>query len=269
MKIHLSSVKVLGITLTLCLAFWSCSRQDASSQKSENKDIPKTATESRTAEMPQVGGAPPRSGPSPSSQSSQSSPQSTSELAPAQSQPVEIEGVSLDPGSPITGDSMKAVVAAAGGGKDEKTFSYCWKVNGQTVQDSPSDVLDSPVKRGDFVEVEVKSGSGDIPGKFVTRYTKVCNAPPVLSLVGQEMGNDGKYEARVEASDPEHDPVTFSLKSGPAGMSVDAATGKIFWMMSADAQGTYSVQVSAKDSEGAETLLNYQIKIRRESSGRN
>ena len=260
MKIGRSFVKVLGITLILCLALWSCSRQDPPPEKSESKGLSKTTTE------PKKSGSP-KGEDTTSSFSRRVNPPEEPEVARSRS--VQIEGVTLEPGSPVTGDYLKAVVVASSGGENGKPFSYCWKVNGQTVQESPSEVLNSSIKRGDFVEVEVRSGGSDGPGNLVSRCATVCNAPPDLSLSGQKMGEDGQYEARVEATDPERDTVSFSLKSGPPGMSVDSKTGKIFWAMGAEGQGTFSVQVAAKDVEGAEAVLSYQIKVRRESGGRN
>jgi hypothetical protein len=156
---------------------------------------------------------------------------------------------------------------ATGGGDDGKAYSCRWKVNGQEVQKSESDVLGHPIKRGDFVEVEVAPSGADPDGKFVSCYITVANAPPVVRLASQNLGSDGKYEAKLEASDPEKDDVTFSLKSGPPGMSIDAASGSINWTAGANEEGTFGVEVSAKDAQGAETLFMYQIKIRRESGG--
>ena len=82
----------------------------------------------------------------------------------------------------------------------------------------------------------------------------------------QGVGGDSIYLAQVEAADPEGDPLKFLLKSGPPGMTIDAATGAVRWPVTSDRAGQgFDVLIAAQDSEGAETLISYQIKTRLES----
>ncbi|MHC1745018.1 MAG: putative Ig domain-containing protein [Syntrophobacteraceae bacterium] len=179
-----------------------------------------------------------------------------------------IEGVSLEPSSPITGDQIKARISLASTVQTAPELLYRWKRNGQAIQESPSEVLQSPVKRGDLVEVEVMSAQGSSgTASGVSSYVMVGNAPPALRLAGQTIGNEGSYQGKVDSSDPEGDNFELSIKEGPAGMSIDPA-GNIRWVVDSKAEGLFSVAVSARDVHGAETALNYQIKIHRESNGK-
>jgi hypothetical protein len=179
-----------------------------------------------------------------------------------------IEGVGLEPSSPVTGDRLTARVRLASSVHSLPELVYRWKVNGQMVQESQSEVLQNPVTRGGFVEVEVTTSqvsSGSPHG--VSNYVMVGNAPPVMKLAGQAIGNEGAYQAKVEGSDPEGDNFELSIKEGPSGMTIDHG-GNIRWVMDSKAEGVFSVAVSARDVHGAETSLNYQIKIHRESNGK-
>lgn len=254
-------IRAFAVLLILCLSLWGCSREEPSPPKAETKT--ETKAEIKPPPSPKVAGSPVASDGVDSGKRPQSSPESP----PAQKGPVQIEAVSFDPVSPVTGDSLKAVVTASSGAMEDRGLSYRWKINGQVVQESQSAVLDHVVKRKEFVEVEVREGSDNSADKFVSGHVMISNGLPVLKVVSQDVGSDGKYQARLEASDPDRDPISFSLKSGPPGMSVDPGTGAIHWTMAADAQGAFPVEVSAMDSEGAETILSYQITIRRESAG--
>jgi hypothetical protein len=129
------------------------------------------------------------------------------------------------------------------------------------VQDTEDDVLDRPIKEGDFIEVEVTPTDGFNEGKPILHVVHVGNAPPTVSLVSQNISSDGQYEARLKASDPEKDSVEFSLKNGPPGMTVDLEEGVIRWSVQPKTEGDFGVEVSVKDSTGFETMLSYQVQI--------
>jgi hypothetical protein len=179
-----------------------------------------------------------------------------------------LEGVALEPSSPITGDRLRARASLASSVQTPPELVYRWKINGQMVQDSQSEALQNPVKRGDYVEVEVApslGGSGSLHG--VSNYVMVGNAPPTMSLEGQTIGNEGAYQAKVTGTDPDGDNFELSIKEGPSGMTIDSG-GNIRWAMDSKVEGVFSVAVSARDVHGAESSLNYQIKIHRESNGK-
>src|SRR5262249_21101142 len=75
---------------------------------------------------------------------------------------------------------------------------------------------------------------GTAPQPFTLRVTTDPNQPPaftsdpvVLGIVGQD------YVYTPTATDPDGDPLAFSLVSGPAGMAVDPVTGRVVWTPSA------------------------------------
>lgn len=180
---------------------------------------------------------------------------------------LKIEEVSLEPAAPVTGESLRAVVRAKGAQARDTDFSYSWKINGQPVLQPNSNVLDRPVFRGDYVEVTVTPIEGGASAKSATSFVVIANAAPALRVQSQSLGADGKYEAHILALDPENDSITFSLRKGPPGMSIDPSTGILRWSPGPDVHGTHEVEVSAVDIQGAEAILSYQIQIRRETMG--
>ena len=56
---------------------------------------------------------------------------------------------------------------------------------------------------------------------------------------------------QVTAIDPDGDPVTFSLESGPGGMLLDEATGMALWAPMPEQVGDNSVVIRASDGRGA------------------
>jgi hypothetical protein len=163
--------------------------------------------------------------------------------------------VSFDPVSPATGDSLRAVVQA-----DSQALNglrYQWKVDGETVQDGTEDTLSHPLKRDDFVELNVIPPEGAMRSNSVF----VRNAPPKIHLKGQQIDKDGTYTAQLEVKDPQSDPVTLTLKNGPPGMEIDESSSAIRWKVPSDANGAYGVEVSARNPQGDETLLSFQVRI--------
>lgn len=100
------------------------------------------------------------------------------------------------------------------------------------------------------------------------------NRPPVFvtdPILEASVGITYQYPSR--AADPDFDALTYSLVSGPAGMSIlagpsnnnDSAdtAGNVTWTPPASAAGTYvSVTLRADDNRSGEALQNYRIYVR-------
>lgn len=180
----------------------------------------------------------------------------------AQDEPV-IDSISIEPASPVTGDELRAVadVTTAVPGEQVKLV-YSWKIDSRVVQEGESDTLHEPVKRGNVVGIEARVADGQ--GGSVSNFVLVGNAAPAVKVAGQKIDADGNFEALIEGTDPEGDQITYVLRNAPAGMTIDPASGVIHW--SAGQQtGVFSIEVLAKDEQGAETSLSYQVKISRET----
>src|SRR5262249_55971937 len=81
------------------------------------------------------------------------------------------------------------------------------------------------------------------PGRSQFTYDLVflgkLNQAPAITSIPVVEGLVGKsYAYSATATDPDNDPVHFSLSVGPAGMQVDGTTGKVAWSPSTDDLGS-------------------------------
>jgi hypothetical protein len=68
----------------------------------------------------------------------------------------------------------------------------------------------------------------------------------------------GAYAYLVRATDPDGDPLTYSLVTAPAGMSIDA-TGLVRW--SPAATGSYPVTIRVDDGRGGSAEQSYSVVV--------
>lgn len=79
----------------------------------------------------------------------------------------------------------------------------------------------------------------------------ITSAPVVTAEVGIP------YEYDVEASDPDNDPLAFSLPDAPAGMTIDSTGGLIQW--TPGSAGTFDVTVEVTDNDDGSDQQSWQI----------
>jgi hypothetical protein len=78
--------------------------------------------------------------------------------------------------------------------------------------------------------------------------------PPTAATVGQ------LYRYQAAATDPNGDPVQYTLVSGPAGMVVDPVSGLVVWMPDTDEVGSQPVVLRASDSTGS-TQQTFNVSV--------
>jgi len=67
------------------------------------------------------------------------------------------------------------------------------------------------------------------------------------------------YSYDVMATDPDKDPLTFSLIDSPSGMVINPATGKLTWKPSA--LGNFTVKVKVSDGKGGDAFQEFRITV--------
>ena len=88
------------------------------------------------------------------------------------------------------------------------------------------------------------------------------NEPPAITTIPTVEGIAGRpYSYQAEAFDPDFDPVSFSLISGPTTMSVDPATGQVVWLPSTNEIGTHAVQLRVQDNRGGAGEQTYVVNV--------
>jgi hypothetical protein len=69
------------------------------------------------------------------------------------------------------------------------------------------------------------------------------------------------YSYQVTATDPENDPLTYSLEKAPTGMTVDATTGLISWNQTDMTPGSQDVTVVVKDNHGNSDKQSFTLQV--------
>jgi YD repeat-containing protein len=103
---------------------------------------------------------------------------------------------------------------------------------------------------------EVACGAGIIPCNLgVNLPPRITSDPPTLALAG------ALYAYQVEAVDPDHDPLSFSLGVAPAGMAVDPATGLVTWTPDDADVGDNPVAVEVRDARGLSDIQSFTLRV--------
>jgi len=176
-----------------------------------------------------------------------------------------VVNVKVEPEQPRTGDTIKIHFNL---GQGTERAEVRWSVNGEETQisDYVEAVkyveMDRPAKAGDKIEAVITpfDASGDAGQPIIKRI--VCGgAPPELKVVDQRI-EAGAYRAHIEARDPQGGAVSLSLDEAPPGMRMDP-TGSIEWPIGNNVAGRFPVKVRGKDSAGGESVLSFDVGIRR------
>ena len=174
----------------------------------------------------------------------------------------EITAVPFTPDSVYAGVDISVAPVARDPDGDPVSFSCIWKVNDREASREPL-LKGDLFKRGDRISLQVTPADNEGPGTpFTSREMIVPNAPPGFMTTPpvEFKGDSYTYEAR--ASDPDGDTVSYSLVSGPPGMTVDGRTGTVNWPLNAAANGTHTVEIKAQDTGGAHSTQRYSLTIR-------
>ncbi len=165
-------------------------------------------------------------------------------------------------------EGSKIKVIAKGSDKDggPVTFTYEWEKNGQP---AGSGETISGFKRGDVLSVMITPYNGKEYGKPRVITSEVKNTPPTITE-HSEAKFDGKvWSYQVKAVDPDGDPLTYSLKSAPQGMTINGTTGLIQWEVPPKFAGKAPVTVSVTDGQGGESFQEFAVDVKAEQKGRN
>lgn len=157
------------------------------------------------------------------------------------------------------GDTLYVEVSGIDADGDTVTFFYEWTRNGNPA--GKTNKLDDAIKRGDKIALKITPYDGEDYGQPAVLNTTVQNMPPVIS--GHDQPNfDGKvWNCQIKASDPDSDPLLYSLKTAPPGMAIDPKTGLLTWKVPDDHLGKTSCTVVVSDGHGGEASYTVNIDI--------
>lgn len=186
---------------------------------------------------------------------------SVSDVAVSSNSPPVVQSVNFIPGVG-PGDSLGVEVTAVDPDGDDVHFDYSWEVNGEPAGGESRLREDVALKRGDVLVVTITPFDGQERGTPVKLRREIQNVPPRIAGVGESRLDADLFSCRVQARDEDGDPLAYSLKKAPPGMSVEPSTGRIRWVVPREAPGPVPVTVSVSDGNGGEASYDLFLKIR-------
>jgi hypothetical protein len=85
------------------------------------------------------------------------------------------------------------------------------------------------------------------------RPPQIISSPPALAGLGEA------YVYNVQTVDPDGDALTYELLRGPAGMVIDAGSGRLSWTSTADPKNSLAVIVQVRDGSGAADVQAFDL----------
>jgi hypothetical protein len=172
--------------------------------------------------------------------------------APGENQPPAIRRLHLEPGEPVRGDTVRAVVTARDPDGDRVELAYRWRVAGERMPESGPEIRLGEVDKGDEVEVEVVASDGTWEGEPARASAEVRNRRPVVVGVrldpAPNVAPGQKLTAVAVGDDEDGDEVEFRYAWRVNGRSVDA-DGPALDTAGLDRGDEIQVRVTAHDGE--------------------
>lgn len=174
-----------------------------------------------------------------------------------------LQEVKIEPRIASASEELKAVVKGVDQDGDFIYYTYRWEKNGMIMPEEDKEVLQrNRFKKGDSIAVTVTPDDREVVGApKKSEAIIVSNSPPIIVSSPPTSIEKSTYLYQVKANDPDNDPVTFVLKSGPKGMEIDKNTGLVRWEIRKEDKGTHQIEIEASDNEGAKSIQRYLLTV--------
>ncbi len=169
----------------------------------------------------------------------------------------------IEPKGPNVADSLRVSIESYDADGDTVYFTYQWDKNGIALEDERREVLEpGRFQRGDKIAVTVIPDDRETLGpRKRTEPVTIANGPPIITSSPPTHFEGSLYVYQVKASDPDNDPIHFSLKSGPKGMELNPDTGLIRWQIRKEDRGEHLIEIEASDNAGARSTQRYTLAV--------
>lgn len=170
--------------------------------------------------------------------------------------------VTLLPRAPRPGETLRVEVASDSP-ESNPHLNYQWFVNGEENPAWRGDSFAGDFVRGDKISVVVSSPDGNKSEPPLTASVTIGNSPPVVEKLTTPRFDGQTYQTQIVATDPDGDPLAFSIVEAPPGLEIDAQ-GKITWNPAESDLGKHDVVVSMTDDSGGEIVYTYSFSVDRQ-----
>jgi len=177
--------------------------------------------------------------------------------------PPVIQEVRIEPKVAYVTDRLKANIKSSDSDGDFIYYTYQWGKSGEVLNEERGEFLDpGRFRKGDLITVTVTPDDRETLGSPKKSETLIIsNSPPIILSSPATSVEKATYIYQVKANDPDNDPITYALKSGPKGMEMDKKTGLIKWEIRKEDKGNHSVEIEVSDDGGAKSIQRYTLTI--------
>ncbi|MCQ4167703.1 putative Ig domain-containing protein, partial [Tahibacter harae] len=112
------------------------------------------------------------------------------------------------------------------------------------------------------VTILVSDGHGGSDEQSFSIDVGAANRPPAFTSTAPTQATRGeawRYDA--QASDPDGDVLAYDLDEAPAGMTVDAASGRLDWIPGDEQVGTHAVSLRVSDGRGGSAVQDFSVTV--------
>ena len=146
----------------------------------------------------------------------------------------------------------------------DETLTYAIQAgpSGMTIDPNSGLLRWTPAQVGQApVTVAATDTDGAVATQSYTLTVKGPNHPPTISSqAGTSVTAGLTYHYDVQASDPDGDPLTYQLDSGPQGASIDSF-GRLAWPTTAADVGSQSFQITVSDGRGGSVNQSFDVAV--------
>jgi hypothetical protein len=177
--------------------------------------------------------------------------------------PPVIQEVWIEPKVAYVTDRLKANLKSLDQDGDFIYYTYQWEKNGIVLNEEREEIFEKGrFKKGDTIALLITPDDREISGASKRSETlTISNSPPVILSSPPTSVEKTTYIYQVNANDPDNDPLTYSLKSGPKGMEIGQKTGLIRWEIRKEDKGTHSIEIEVSDDSGAKSIQRYTLTV--------
>lgn len=178
--------------------------------------------------------------------------------------PPVMTAAALRPVPAFVGDTITAAPEATDRDGDAVQYQYLWMVNNSSVPGGENGSFPTAgLKKKDAIAAVVTPFDGEDKGQpMTTAFVVLSNRTPDITSVPSSGLQNGVYVYQVGAVDPDGDALSYSLVSGPSGMTIDRSSGLIRWQPEpVTGKQEMSVKIAVEDAEGSIAYQEFNITL--------